>query len=113
MNKRQLVSFCSLKNDHFLAVYSSAPIMVAGPPLSTDAYMANREWGFLMPISPSGNIGGLKRDSLSTDTILGYYYSQLTASVSQGVMRMLYFLVTIYIYDRTVIHIGINIYIDM
>ena len=54
--------------------------MVAGLPLSADAYMANREWGSLTTMSLSAYMGGLKRDGLSIDTILSYYYSQLTAS---------------------------------
>ena len=56
--------------------------MVAGLPLSADAYMANREWDSIMTISLSASIVGLKRDGLSTDTIIGYYYTQQTASVS-------------------------------
>ena len=54
--------------------------MVAGLPLFPDAYMANREWDFLMSMSLSVKMGGLKRDGFSTDTILGYYYSQQTVS---------------------------------
>ena len=51
--------------------------MVAGLSLSADAFMANRELGFLMPTSLSAYMGGLKRDSFSIDIILGYYYSRL------------------------------------
>ena len=55
--KKRQVSFRSLKNYHVLAFWrlSSALIMVAGLSLSADAYMANREWGFLMPMSPCAN----------------------------------------------------------
>ena len=82
--KRLLVIFRSLKNVHVLAFWRLFLRINPGryPPLTTDAYVANRKWGFLMPMLPCANIGGLKRDGLSTDTILGYYYSQLTASVS-------------------------------
>ena len=55
-----------------------------------------------MPQSPNANRRELKRNGLSTTTILGYYYSRLTASVSHLLspqpgecMRVLYFLVTI------------------
>ena len=83
MNKRQLPSFRSLKNDHVLAFWWFIPLHQSWSlSLSADAYMANREWDSLMTMSPSANIGGLKRDSLSADTILGYYYSQLMASMS-------------------------------
>ena len=51
-------------------------------PLSADAYMANSEWDSLMTMSSNVNRGKLKRNSLSTASILGYYYSRLTASVS-------------------------------
>ena len=50
-------------------------------PLSADAYTANKEGDSLMTMSTSANMGGLKREGLSTDTILGYNYSQLTTSV--------------------------------
>ena len=71
--------------------------------LSADAYMANSEWDSLMTMSPNANRGELKRNGLSTATILGYYYSWLMASVSHLLtpqpgecMRVSYFLVTIY-----------------
>ena len=51
-------------------------------PLSTDIYIANKEWGSLITMSPNAHIGGLKRDGLSTPTILGYDYSRLMASMS-------------------------------
>ena len=66
-----------------MAVYPSVPIMVAGLPLSADAYMANREWGSLMIMSLSAYMGGLKRDGLSADTIFSFYYSLLTAPASR------------------------------
>ena len=40
--------------------------------------MANSERDSLMTESPSADIGGMKRNGLSTATILGYYYSWLT-----------------------------------
>ena len=80
-NKGQLPSFRSLKNDHVLAFWRFIPLHQSWS-LSTDAYMANREWGFLMAMSPNAYTGGLKRNGLSTATILGYHYSRLTASVS-------------------------------
>ena len=43
---------------------------------------ANSEWDSLMTMSPNPNRGELKRNGLSNATILGYYYSRLTASVS-------------------------------
>ena len=51
-------------------------------PLTADAYMANREWDSLMTMAPNTYMWGLKRDGFSTITILGYDFSQLTASVS-------------------------------
>ena len=44
--------------------------MVAGLPLSTDVYMVSREWDSFRTMSLSAYMGGLKRDGLSTDTIL-------------------------------------------
>ena len=70
-------------------------------PLSADAYMANREWGSLMTMSPNAYMGGLKSDGLSLATILGHDYSRLTASVSHLLpqlgecMMVSYFLVTV------------------
>ena len=61
--KWQLVSFRSFKilpRVGFFGVYSSALIMVTGLPLSTDTYMANRKWSFLMPMSPCANREGWK-----------------------------------------------------
>ena len=74
--------------------------MVAGLPLSADAYMTKREWSSLMNLSLSAYMGGLKRDGLSTDTILGYYYSQRVAPpfpITRECLRVSYFLVTIYL----------------
>ena len=71
-------------------------------PLSADAYMVNSEWDSLMTKLPNANRGELKRNGLSTATILGNYYSQLTAYASHLLslqpgecMRLSYFLVTL------------------
>ena len=51
-------------------------------PLSADAFIANSERDSLMTMSPNANIEELKKNGLSTVTILGYYYSWQTACVS-------------------------------
>ena len=72
---------------------------------SADTYMANREWGPPMPISPCNDRERWRWDGLSHfhySVILAYYYCPLTVRESQlpspqpgKCIRVSYFLVTI------------------
>ena len=99
-NKQQLLIFRSLKNDHVLAFCTNHGRCL---PLSADAYMDNSEWDSRITMSPNVNRGELKRNGLSSATILGYYYSRLTSSVSHLLppqpgecMRVSYFIDTLF-----------------
>ena len=67
--------------------------MVAGLPLSADAYIANRDWGLLMLMSLSAYMGGLKKDGDSTSTIL------LTTIVCWRLARLSSFLHNLWMYE--------------
>ena len=77
--------------------WPSVPIMIAGLLLSVDAYMAYREWGFLMPMSACTNREGWRETaSLSTANSCllvhsamasaSYLFSPITKRMYEGII---------------------------
>ena len=97
MNKRQLLSFHSLKNYPLLAFWQFIPqyqlwLQVC---LSANTHMANREWGFLIPVSAWTNREGW-REMASLSTAL------LTTIVGYGQCVVLPFLITRRMYEGVI-----------